>query len=56
MSKIITYLIRWQMSSAILYPVLLLDIPTLPKVMLANLIGGVIFYFVDKQIFSSSEK
>lgn len=56
MSKILTYLIRWQMSSAILYPVLLLDIPTLPKVMLANLIGGAIFYFIDKQIFSSSEK
>lgn len=53
----ILYLIRWQMSSPILYVCLqFLNLGTLLNTIIANLIGGCIFFFVDKWIFNKGEK
>lgn len=51
--KYLLYLGRWQLSSIILFPVILVfgDKPLLATI-LANLIGGMIFWYVDKWIFS----
>lgn len=53
MRRFILYLIRWQMSSAILAPCLILlnGIGVVWATIIANLIGGCIFFFVDKLIF-----
>jgi len=46
------YLLRWQLSSPILYLCLSkLSLGTLWNTIIANLIGGCIFYWVDKLIF-----
>ena len=46
------YLIRWQASTPILAIVLyLLHTNTLLETVIANLIGGCIFYWIDKLIF-----
>lgn len=47
------YLIRWQLSTPILAVVLawLSQMPTLWATVIANLIGGLIFFWVDKIIF-----
>lgn len=47
------YLIRWQLSTPILAIVLKLlsDMNTLTATIIANLIGGLIFFWVDKIIF-----
>ena len=48
------YMLRWQLST----PVLALCIAALPEVspvwsaVIANLVGGALFYYVDKRIFS----
>ena len=50
--RFILYLIRWQLSTPILALCLnFLNLGTLLNTIIANLIGGVIFYFVDKKIF-----
>lgn len=51
--KYIFYLIRWQLSTPILAVVLILlsDMNTLLATVIANLIGGLIFFWVDKFIF-----
>ena len=50
--KFILYLIRWQLSTPILAMCLnLLNFNTLINTIIANLIGGTIFYWVDKYIF-----
>lgn len=53
--RYIKYLLRWQASSIILSPCISLytgtqifDIRTIQATVLANLIGGLIFYWVDK--------
>ena len=52
MKKYILYLIRWQLSTPILALVLyLLNINEIAETIIANLIGGMIFYWVDKKIF-----
>lgn len=52
MKRFILYLIRWEASTPILALCLqLLNFNTLVNTIIANLIGGVIFYFVDKKIF-----
>lgn len=52
MKRFILYLIRWQLSTPILALCLsVLKFNTLTNTIIANLIGGVIFYFVDKKIF-----
>lgn len=52
MKKFILYLLRWQLSTPILALILyLLNINEIIETILANLIGGIIFYWVDKSIF-----
>lgn len=52
MKKYLLYLIRWQMSTPILALVLyLLNFNEIIETIIANLIGGLIFYWVDKWIF-----
>lgn len=50
-----TYLIRWQLSTPILSIVLnlLTSIPILWATVIANFIGGLIFFWVDKLIFKN---
>lgn len=51
--RFIVYLLRWQLSSPILALCLvwLEPVGTIWATVIANLIGGAIFYFVDKKIF-----
>lgn len=51
--QIILYLLRWQLSTPILALCLVfLDkLGAVPATIIANLIGGLIFYWVDKLIF-----
>lgn len=54
--KFFIYLIRWQTSGLVLAPCLIFLLPytnELTATILANLIGGCIFYFVDKRIFKN---
>jgi len=58
MKRYLLYLGRWQLSSLVLAPVLALmtgNPVTQPRVIFAtitaNLIGGAIFYWIDKRIF-----
>jgi hypothetical protein len=52
------YLIRWQLSTPILAIVLILlaNMPTLMATVIANLIGGLIFFWVDRFIFRTLSK
>ena len=52
LKKYTLYLIRWQLSTPILAIVLKLlsDMNTLTATIIANLIGGLIFFWVDKII------
>lgn len=54
--KYFLYLIRWQLSTPILAIVLLWlsDMSTLWATVIANLIGGLIFFWVDKFIFKKA--
>ena len=47
------YLLRWQLSTPILAIVLILlaKMPTIAATVIANLIGGLIFFWVDRFIF-----
>lgn len=52
--RFLLYLFRWQLSSPILYVCLLImasKIGTFWATIISNLIGGAIFFFVDRQIF-----
>ena len=51
--KYFLYLVRWQLSTPILAIVLKLlsNMSTLSATIIANLIGGLIFFWVDKIIF-----
>lgn len=56
MKRFLLYLGRWQLSGIVLAPVLYLltDVNPMESVgatIIANLIGGAIFYWVDKKIF-----
>ena len=56
MKKFILYLIRWQLSSPILALCLvILPFSAIVNTIIANLIGGIIFYFIDKRIFKEDE-
>ncbi len=55
--RFILYLIRWQLSTPILALCLnLLHFNILVNTIIANLIGGIIFYWVDKYIFNKERK
>ena len=50
--RFLLYLLRWQCSSPILALCLhFLDFSILINTIIANLIGGCIFYFIDRKIF-----
>lgn len=52
MKRYILYILRWQLSTPILALILyLLHINEIIETIIANLIGGMIFYWVDKLIF-----
>ena len=55
--RFVLYLIRWQLSTPILAlcMVLMGGWNTVVATIVANLIGGVMFYFVDKQIFKGGK-
>lgn len=56
MKRFILYLLRWQLSTPILAICLnMLDFNTTINTVIANLIGGIIFYWVDKYIFRKEE-
>lgn len=56
MKKYLLYLLRWQLSTPILALILyLLHTNELIETIIANLIGGIIFYWVDKRIFKEKE-
>lgn len=51
--RLILYLLRWQLSTPILALCLVFlgKLGAIPATIIANLIGGLIFYWVDKLIF-----
>lgn len=50
--KFLLYLLRWQISTIILAPcIYYLPFNVITKTIIANLIGGCLFYFIDKWIF-----
>jgi len=50
--KYLLYLLRWQLSTPVLSIVLyILNFNVLLETIIANLIGGLIFFWVDKKIF-----
>jgi hypothetical protein len=58
MKKFILYVIRWQISSPILF-ICLYFIPTqniLLKTIISNFIGAMIFYWIDKLIFTKKKE
>ena len=56
MKQYILYLVRWQLSTPILAICLnLLSFNTILNTIIANLIGGLIFYWVDKFIFRGED-
>lgn len=56
--QFLLYLLRWQLSTPILAITLhfLINLGELWATIIANLIGGIIFYWVDKKIFSKNDK
>lgn len=58
LKKYILYLIRWQLSTPILAIALNLmkGFNVIASTIIANLIGGIIFFWVDKIIFKENKK
>ena len=55
--KFILYLIRWELSTPVLALCLsFLKFNTIINTIIANLIGGIIFYWIDKCIFKKEIK
>ena len=55
--KFLLYLVRWQCSTPVLALCLyILPFKTIINTILANLIGGCIFFWIDKRIFKKEEK
>ena len=52
--KFLIYLLRWQVSGIVMTPVLvlLMALPLWMAVCIAQFIGALLFYFVDKRIFN----
>ena len=51
--RYLLYLFRWQLSTPILAACLYLPFGVTEKTIIANLIGGLIFFWVDRFIFTS---
>lgn len=59
MKKLSLYLLRWQLSTPILAAVISLtasDMGNLQSTIIANLIGGLIFFNIDKLIFKKKSE
>ena len=58
MKKFLLYLLRWQLSTPILAVCLIVfsQLGEIPATIVANLIGGCIFFWVDKWIFRDKEE
>ena len=58
MKKFLLYLLRWQLSTPILALILFMlkDCNYLIATIVANLIGGIIFFWIDKWIFRDKKK
>lgn len=56
--RYLLYLLRWQLSTPILAAVLALfaDWPIVVSTIVANLIGGLVFFWVDRWIFREEKK
>lgn len=55
--KLLMYMTRWQLSTIILYPcILLLSFSPLLAAICSNIVGALIFYNVDKFIFNRRDK
>jgi hypothetical protein len=56
--KYVLYLLRWQLSTPILAGVLwlLAGVPVIWATVIANLVGGLVFFWVDRWIFKGGEK
>ena len=54
MKKFLLYLIRWQLSTPILWLVVRQLGTNLTATIVANLIGGTIFFWIDRFIFTST--
>jgi len=50
------YLFRWQLSTPILWGVLCLVGAGVWGTVVANLVGGCLFYFIDRYIFTTNHK
>ena len=50
--RFLLYLIRWQMSSLILIPVIVAIADPVWSAIIGNLFGGCIFFFMDKRILN----
>ena len=56
MNKVLLYMFRWQLSSPILFLVMTCcHLPEWQKVVLANAIGALFFYNIDRWIFSKKD-
>jgi hypothetical protein len=54
MTRFLIYLLRWQLSTIILAPCIAFfndSIGSVGSAVIANLIGGCIFFFIDRKIF-----
>lgn len=57
MKQYLLYLLRWQLSTPILMIILkILDTNIITKTIIANLIGGLIFFWVDYKIFNNKKR
>lgn len=57
LKQLIVYIFRWQLSSIVLYPCLvLLSFSPLLATVVSNFIGALIFFPIDKYIFNKRKK
>lgn len=58
MMRFVAYLIRWQLSTPVLALCMWLmgGLDIILATVIANLIGGCMFYFVDKKIFRGKDE
>lgn len=53
--RYLTYLARWQLSTPILAAVMLLPWGVVINTIVANLVGGLIFFWIDRRIFKGAK-
>lgn len=58
MIRFLLYLLRWQLSTPILALILFVmaDFNTFTATVVANLVGGILFFFVDAWIFNGGKE